>query len=366
MSERSLGAGSSEPNADAEKKVRKSPEVKVLATMAALGMLQGGPKAQAEPLPASKLSEAETTQHAVASAESQGSEQETSEKQLRWGETTLGKEFSAQLKGLPQDEQFRLRNRWDTITRQVTGYVLRHRFKSADGSVAPEQLVNEYFDRLLRSPRFARAQALVEKFCQPSRGGPGQEFVIMFLALIAEESDFNARQVSTAGAKGLMQVVPSSVLRGPAGNFFDPARNILVGVKEWNRYYDEFDDAGLASFIYNEGLGHFKAQAGALKQQAGYRPNTLVAWYDALRQSGNMVPKAHRRVGRKSIRYPFMVAWFEHELRERLRTRLAFQPSMPSRPRRELIGTSRAEVKPSQVKDRNPAIITHRRGRRGS
>ena len=51
-------------------------------------------------------------------------------------------------------------------------------------------------------------------------------------AVIKAESDFNAREVSNKGARGLMQLMPSTAERFGVTDSYDPAANIYAGVHD--------------------------------------------------------------------------------------------------------------------------------------
>jgi hypothetical protein len=73
-------------------------------------------------------------------------------------------------------------------------------------------------------------------------------------AVIQVESEFDARAVSRAGARGLMQIMPSTALRLGVGDLFDPRQNILGGVKYLRMLLDMFQgDVSLAVAGYNAG-----------------------------------------------------------------------------------------------------------------
>ncbi len=75
-------------------------------------------------------------------------------------------------------------------------------------------------------------------------------------AVIRVESDFDARAVSSRGARGLMQLMPSTARQLGVHNVFDPVQNVRGGTEYLRRMIDRFDgnlELGLAS--YNAGPG---------------------------------------------------------------------------------------------------------------
>jgi soluble lytic murein transglycosylase-like protein len=76
-------------------------------------------------------------------------------------------------------------------------------------------------------------------------------------AVIKAESDFNPREVSHKGARGLMQLMPATAERFGVDNSFDPKANINAGVRYLRWLLDTFEgNADLAVAAYNAGEGN--------------------------------------------------------------------------------------------------------------
>ena len=78
----------------------------------------------------------------------------------------------------------------------------------------------------------------------------------MVKAVIQTESDWNHRAVSTSGAIGLMQVLPStarSEFNTPKQDLFDPYVNVTVGIKYLSKLNDRFDDLESTLTAYSHG-----------------------------------------------------------------------------------------------------------------
>jgi soluble lytic murein transglycosylase len=73
-------------------------------------------------------------------------------------------------------------------------------------------------------------------------------------AVVREESSYYPRAVSRAGARGLMQLMPTTArLLAPAGDLDDPAFNIQLGTRFLAGLLREFNDPRLALAAYNAG-----------------------------------------------------------------------------------------------------------------
>src|SRR3954464_5249029 len=76
-------------------------------------------------------------------------------------------------------------------------------------------------------------------------------------AVIKAESDFNAREVSNKGARGLMQLMPSTAERFGVTDSYDPSANIYAGVRYLHWLLQTFHgNADLAVAAYNAGEGN--------------------------------------------------------------------------------------------------------------
>lgn len=78
----------------------------------------------------------------------------------------------------------------------------------------------------------------------------------LVLAIIAEESRFDPNAVSSAGAVGLMQVMPQwEKVLGIAGSLKDPEVSIKYGLQVLGFYMEMYKDIEMALTAYNRGPG---------------------------------------------------------------------------------------------------------------
>jgi len=76
-------------------------------------------------------------------------------------------------------------------------------------------------------------------------------------AVIKAESDFNPRDISNKGARGLMQLMPATAARFGVTDSLDPVENIHAGTRYLRWLLQTFkDDADLAVAAYNAGEGN--------------------------------------------------------------------------------------------------------------
>jgi len=78
----------------------------------------------------------------------------------------------------------------------------------------------------------------------------------MVKAVIQTESDWNHKAVSTSGAIGLMQVLPSTAMsefKTPEKDLYDPYVNVTVGIKYLSKLNKHFDDMESTLTAYSHG-----------------------------------------------------------------------------------------------------------------
>lgn len=103
----------------------------------------------------------------------------------------------------------------------------------------------------------------------------------LVLAVITVESAGKADAVSSAGAQGLMQLMPATAARFGVKDSLTPAQNITGGVKYLNWLMEEFNrDPILVLAGYNAGEGSVRKHAGVppFAETRDYVPKVLAAF----------------------------------------------------------------------------------------
>jgi len=133
------------------------------------------------------------------------------------------------------------------------------------------------------APRLQNMQELAERYgTEILKATLGtQVSPALVLAVIGIESAGRSDAVSSAGAEGLMQLIPATAERFGVTNSKDAGQNIRGGVAYLDWLMTEFDrDPLMVLAAYNAGEGAVKANAGVppYAETRDYVPKVLAAW----------------------------------------------------------------------------------------
>lgn len=102
----------------------------------------------------------------------------------------------------------------------------------------------------------------------------------LVVGIVHVESKFKPRAVSRAGARGLMQVMPSVGRRLACGDLFDPRRNIACGAEVLKRFLARYEQElvfGLSAYNAGYRVPNAARAANALPSNYRYVEKVLAA-----------------------------------------------------------------------------------------
>jgi soluble lytic murein transglycosylase-like protein len=134
---------------------------------------------------------------------------------------------------------------------QLNLALLRNQIPQVAIKVLPSARVAVTIDSFIALPPRRAYEALITEAAKRYRIEPG-----LIRSVMQTESAFNPVAVSSAGAMGLMQLMPDLALELGVIDPFDPRENIMAGARHLRRLLDAHDgDVTLAVASYNAGEG---------------------------------------------------------------------------------------------------------------
>jgi soluble lytic murein transglycosylase-like protein len=135
----------------------------------------------------------------------------------------------------------------------------------------------------VRAPRLQHMQEVADRYGKDILRATLDTNVspALVLAVIGIESAGNADAVSSAGAVGLMQLIPATAERFGVSDSTDPVQNIKGGVAYLDWLLKEFNnDPVMVLAAYNAGEGAVRANGGVppYAETRDYVPKVLAAW----------------------------------------------------------------------------------------
>jgi soluble lytic murein transglycosylase-like protein len=117
-------------------------------------------------------------------------------------------------------------------------------------------------------------------------------------AIIENESAFDSNAASSAGARGLMQLMPQTAAGLGVTDSYDAAQNVAAGTRYLRSLLDRFGDVELAVAAYNAGPDAVRRYGGVppYEETRSYVRNVLTS-YERRSQVGNLATNAGSQTG---------------------------------------------------------------------
>lgn len=132
----------------------------------------------------------------------------------------------------------------------------------------PKQTLNYLTDAQYKGTKYTQYDNIIVELSRKYGVDPN-----LVKKIIKTESNFNSNAKSSAGALGLMQLMPANVKAQGIQNPYDPAQSIEGGIKLLKGYLTKYNgDLVLSLAAYNAGPGNVRKYGGVppFKETQGY------------------------------------------------------------------------------------------------
>lgn len=120
-------------------------------------------------------------------------------------------------------------------------------------SITREEMLASLTEKARSSSKASTKKAMCETLANAAQ--THELPVGFFVRLINQESGFNPEIVSSAGAQGVAQFMPSVAREWGLNNPFDPHAALVASARFLRSLYQQFGNWGLAAAAYNGGMG---------------------------------------------------------------------------------------------------------------
>ncbi len=138
-----------------------------------------------------------------------------------------------------------------------------HAARLALPRMIPQSAVEQWYTSHTDAPqsRLGIASADWSAIIQRASAATGLDAALI-AAVIGVESDFNPHAVSSAGAQGAMQIMPTTQAELGLEDAFDPEQSVEAGSRYLRKQLDRFGSVELALAAYNAGPGAVERYGG--------------------------------------------------------------------------------------------------------
>ncbi|MBF0153576.1 MAG: lytic transglycosylase domain-containing protein [Magnetococcales bacterium] len=195
---------------------------------------------------------------------------------------------------------------------------------------------------------WSRSPPNMDRMIEDVAYGQGLDPVLL-RAVVAVESDFNPRSVSSKGALGLMQLMPGTAHDMGLANPFNPEQNLRAGARYLKLMLERFPTLPMALAAYNAG-------PSAVENFGGIPPYPETRHYirkvlEIYWRNAHTLPQEGKSYARGSDRPPLSALTMRRE-----RNRMVITDGIPLRPYGAATGSKIVIRRSSPDQDERPAM----------